>query len=73
VVAYASAHIEGVESEVVVPSPHSCQGHPQTMEEVRRILRLHVGLPTSGGALDRTAKDDGAAASPADGTTVEVR
>jgi hypothetical protein len=73
VVAYSSAHIEGVESEVVVPSPHSCQGHPQTMEEVRRILRLHVGLPTSGGALDRTAKDDGAAASPADGTTVEVR
>jgi pimeloyl-ACP methyl ester carboxylesterase len=53
VVAYSSAHIEGVESEVVVPSPHSCQGHPQTMEEVRRILRLHVGLSTTGGALDR--------------------
>jgi hypothetical protein len=61
VVAYSSAHIEGVESEVVVPSPHSCQGHPQTMEEVRRILRLHVGLPTTGGALDRTAKDAGKA------------
>jgi hypothetical protein len=72
VVAYSSAHIEGVESEVVVPSPHSCQGHPQTMEEVRRILRLHVGLPTRGGALDRTAKDDRAAASPARGTTTEV-
>jgi hypothetical protein len=57
VVAYSSAHIEGLESEVVVPSPHSCQGHPQTMEEVRRILRLHVGLPTSGGALDRRAKE----------------
>ncbi len=44
VVEYTSAHIDGVESELVVRSPHSCQGHPHTMEEVRRILRLHVGL-----------------------------
>jgi len=49
VVKYTSAHIEGVDSEVVVPSPHSCQGHPDTMEEVRRILRLHAGLPTADG------------------------
>jgi hypothetical protein len=52
VVAYSSAHIEGVESELVVRSPHSCQSNPHTMEEVRRILRLHVGLPTTGGPLD---------------------
>jgi hypothetical protein len=44
VVAYSSAHIEPVESEMVVQSPHSCQGNPHTIEEVRRILRLHVGL-----------------------------
>jgi hypothetical protein len=44
VVEYTSAHIDGVESERVVRSPHSCQGHPDTMEEVRRILRLHAGL-----------------------------
>ena len=45
VVAYSSAHIEPVESELVVrPSSHSCQGNPHTIEEVRRILRLHVGL-----------------------------
>jgi hypothetical protein len=44
VVQYESAHIEGVESELVVRSPHSCQGNPHTMEEVRRILRLHAGL-----------------------------
>jgi hypothetical protein len=49
VVEYASAHIDGVESELVVRSPHSCQGNPHTMEEVRRILRLHVGLATSAG------------------------
>jgi pimeloyl-ACP methyl ester carboxylesterase len=44
VVAYQSAHIDGVESELVVRSPHSCQGNPNTMEEVRRILRLHAGM-----------------------------
>jgi pimeloyl-ACP methyl ester carboxylesterase len=44
VVKYTSAHIDGVESELVVRSPHSTQGRPETIEEVRRILRLHVGL-----------------------------
>jgi pimeloyl-ACP methyl ester carboxylesterase len=44
VVAYESAHIEGVASELVVRSDHSTQGHPDTIEEVRRILREHLGL-----------------------------
>ena len=45
VVAYASAHIDGVESELVVqPSGHSTLGNPRTIEEVRRILRFHAGL-----------------------------
>jgi pimeloyl-ACP methyl ester carboxylesterase len=44
VVEYKSAHIEGVESELVVRSPHSTQGNPHTIEEVRRILLLHAGL-----------------------------
>jgi pimeloyl-ACP methyl ester carboxylesterase len=42
VVEYDSAHLEGVESEVVVHSPHSCQSNPKTMEEVRRILLKHL-------------------------------
>jgi pimeloyl-ACP methyl ester carboxylesterase len=42
VVAYASAHIDGVESEYVVHSGHSCQGNPSTIEEVRRILLVHA-------------------------------
>jgi pimeloyl-ACP methyl ester carboxylesterase len=46
VVAYSSAHIEPVESELVVRSSHSAQGNPHTIEEVRRILRLHIGLET---------------------------
>jgi hypothetical protein len=38
VVAYSSAHIEGVASELIVHSSHSTQSEPQTIEEVRRIL-----------------------------------
>jgi len=41
--AYESAHIEGVASELVVRSGHSTQSHPETIEEVRRILREQVG------------------------------
>jgi len=41
VVKYQSAHITGVESELVVRSPHSCQANPHTIEEVRRILLEH--------------------------------
>jgi hypothetical protein len=41
-VRYESAHITGVESEFIVRSSHSAQGHPETIEEIRRILLLHA-------------------------------
>ena len=41
-VAYRSAHLDGVESETVVRWSHSLQDHPETVEEVRRILLLHA-------------------------------
>ncbi len=44
VVEYKSAHIDGVESELVVRSSHSTQGEPKTIEEVRRILYEHAGI-----------------------------
>ncbi len=44
VVEYQSAHIEGVESELVVRSGHSTQAMPATIEEVRRILYEHAGI-----------------------------
>jgi hypothetical protein len=44
VVEYKSAHIDGVESELVVRSGHSTQATPQTIEEVRRILYQHAGI-----------------------------
>jgi len=48
VVEYSSAHIEPVESELVVHWNHSLQGRPETIEEIRRILRLNIGLKTGG-------------------------
>ena len=42
VVEYESAHLEGVDSEMLVPSGHSCQSHPRTIIELRRILREHI-------------------------------
>ena len=42
VVKYKSAHVDGVQSELIVQSPHSgMQAAPQTIEEVRRILLAH--------------------------------
>ncbi len=35
---------DGVESELVVRSEHSTQGRPETIEEVRRILRRHADV-----------------------------
>ena len=42
VVEYKSAHLDGVASEYIVRSEHSCQEHPFTIEEVRRILLEHL-------------------------------
>jgi hypothetical protein len=41
-VAYKSAHIEPVDSEFVVRCGHSCQDNPFVIEEVHRILLLHL-------------------------------
>jgi len=42
VVKYQSAHVEGVESELIVTSPHSgMQAAAATVEEVRRIFLEH--------------------------------
>jgi hypothetical protein len=46
VVKYMSAHIDGVESEVVIEhSGHSTQGNPLTVREVRRILIEELRRP----------------------------
>jgi hypothetical protein len=50
VVPYKSAHLEGAESQLIVPSDHAATAHPFTVLEVKRILKLHLqqaGLPSS--------------------------
>lgn len=42
VVSYKSAHIDEAVSEFVVRWNHSCQGQPEVIEEVRRILFEHL-------------------------------
>jgi hypothetical protein len=42
IVAGESAHVEDADSELVVRTNHSCQAHPETVEEVRRILLAHL-------------------------------
>lgn len=42
VVRYQSAHLDEVDSELVVESGHSCLKHPEVVLEARRILRLHL-------------------------------
>jgi hypothetical protein len=42
VVPYTSAHLEGAQSEVIVPSDHAATANPLTVLEVKRILKLHL-------------------------------
>lgn len=46
VVAYWSSNLEGAQSERLVPSDHSSHQHPEGIEEARRVLYLHAGLPS---------------------------
>ncbi len=43
IVPYWSSHLDGAESEVVIPSGHWTNQHPQGIAEVKRILYLHLG------------------------------
>jgi hypothetical protein len=42
VVPYSSSHLEWVDSELVLNRTHFLQDDPLTIEELRRILRLHL-------------------------------
>ena len=42
VVPYASSHLEGAESEVIVPSGHSAHRDPAAVKEMQRILLEHL-------------------------------
>jgi len=42
IVPYWSSHMNRALSEVIVPGPHGLVDYPQTIAELRRILRLHL-------------------------------
>lgn len=42
IVPYWSSHLDGAQSELVVPSSHSAHQNPQAIVEVARILKLHA-------------------------------
>ena len=44
-VAFAS-HLDGAKSERIVPGPHGSAELPETIVELDRILRLHLGIST---------------------------
>jgi len=44
IVPYASAHLDGAASELVIPSAHSVQENPLAILEIRRILREQLQL-----------------------------
>ena len=39
---YWSSHLDGAQSELVVPSGHSAHQNPQAIAEVKRILKLNL-------------------------------
>jgi triacylglycerol esterase/lipase EstA (alpha/beta hydrolase family) len=51
VVAYWSSHLDGAQSELIVPGPHGSAELPQTIAELDRILRLNLGI-NSGSTMD---------------------
>jgi pimeloyl-ACP methyl ester carboxylesterase len=56
VVAYWSSHVEGAQSELIVPSNHGAPRNPQAIAEVARILKLNLGN------RGKTAATDGSTA-----------
>ena len=42
VVLYNSSHLEGAQSEYIVPANHSAHTHPLAVKEIERILYLHL-------------------------------
>lgn len=42
IVTYASSHLDGAESELIVPAGHNAFRHPQAVAEIIRILQQHL-------------------------------
>ncbi len=47
IVPYWSSHMDGAQSELIVPSSHSAHQNGQAIAEVERILKLHAARFTN--------------------------
>jgi hypothetical protein len=52
IVPYASSHLDGAASELLVHGHHICLHHPRVIQEIERILREHAGLDPAPGDVD---------------------
>jgi pimeloyl-ACP methyl ester carboxylesterase len=50
VVPYWSSHLDGAQSELIVPGPHGSYALPQTIAELKRILRLDLETRNQSGS-----------------------
>jgi pimeloyl-ACP methyl ester carboxylesterase len=68
VVPYLSAHLPSAESELVVPTGHGGFAHPQSVAEIKRIIRLALAeedkLQARGASHDSLAQGRGTAGDP---------
>jgi hypothetical protein len=64
VVPYWSSHLAGAQSELIVPGPHGSFALPQTIAELKRILRLRLANLSRSGSSD-TSKKSRSARGPA--------
>ena len=55
VVPYWSSHLDGAQSETIVPGPHSSCELPETIAELDRILELHLGRSAEKGRVAAAA------------------
>ena len=51
-VSYESAHLEGAESELLVPARHDAYSHPKAIAEIKRILFEHADFGAPGAGPD---------------------
>jgi hypothetical protein len=58
VVPYTSAHLEFAESELVVPTGHGGFAHPQSVAELKRIIRLTLAESQAGQVTKVAAKQE---------------
>lgn len=60
VVPYWSSHLTGAQSELIVPGPHGSYALPQTIAELKRILRLHLATASRSASSETATKSHSA-------------